>query len=144
MGMKGRERVDRFYLERRRRLVESFLEKVSGEEIARNSFSNNLILEGWLLIMSSSSLSSSLSILCFFWTLMFPTMASICSIWGRRSTSVLRKKMYVEGMLFGEREGKASGSGFRKVLLYIFFNIVLTLKIVEASKVSVLYIYIYI
>ena len=46
MGMKGRERVDRFYLERRRRLVESFLEKVSGEEIARNSFSNNLVLEG--------------------------------------------------------------------------------------------------
>ena len=44
--MKGRERVDRFYLERRRRLVESFLEKVSGKEIARNSFSNNLILEG--------------------------------------------------------------------------------------------------
>ena len=45
--MKGRERVDRFFfLERRRRLVESFLEKVSGEEIARNSFSNNFILEG--------------------------------------------------------------------------------------------------
>ena len=44
--MKGRERVDRFYLERRRRLVESFLEKVFGEEIARNSFSNNLVLEG--------------------------------------------------------------------------------------------------
>ena len=44
--MKGRERVDRFFLERRRRLMESFLEKVSGEEIARNSFSNNLILEG--------------------------------------------------------------------------------------------------
>ena len=140
--MKGRERVDRFYLERRRRLVESFLEKVSGEEIARNSFSNNLVLEGWLLIMSSSSLSSSLSILCFFWTFMFPTMASICSVWGRRSTSVLRKKMYVEGVHFGEREGKASGSGFRKVLLYIFFNIVLALKIVGDSKVSVLYVYI--
>ena len=44
--MKGRERVDRFYLERRRRLVESFLEKVLSEEIARNSFSNNLVLEG--------------------------------------------------------------------------------------------------
>ena len=50
--------------------------------------------------------------------------------------------MYVEGVHFGEREGKASGSGFRKVLLYIFFNIVLTLKIVGASKVSVLYVYI--
>ena len=46
MGMKGRERVYRFYLERRMRLVESFLEKVSGKEIARNSFSNNLVLEG--------------------------------------------------------------------------------------------------
>ena len=44
--MKGRERVDWFYLERRRRLVESFLEKVSSEEIVRNSFSNNLVLEG--------------------------------------------------------------------------------------------------
>ena len=50
--------------------------------------------------------------------------------------------MYVEGVHFGEREGKASGSGFRKVLLYIFFNIVLTLKIVGDSKVSVLYVYI--
>ena len=44
--MKGRERVNRFYLERRRKLVESFLEKVSSKEIARNSFSNNLVLEG--------------------------------------------------------------------------------------------------
>ena len=41
-GMKGRERVDRFFLERRRRLMESFLEKVSGEEIVRNSFSNRV------------------------------------------------------------------------------------------------------
>ena len=42
--MKGRERVDRFFffLERRRRLVKSFLEKVSGEEIVRNSFSNKV------------------------------------------------------------------------------------------------------
>ena len=41
--MKGRERVDRFFfLERRRRLVESFLEKVSDEEIVRNSFSNRV------------------------------------------------------------------------------------------------------
>ena len=102
MGMKGRERVDRFFLERRRRLVESFFEKVSGEEIVRNSFSNNLVLEGWLLIMLSSSLPSSLSILYFFWTFMLPTMASICSVWGRRSTSVLRKKS-VECMHFGER-----------------------------------------
>ena len=44
--MKGRERVDRFFLERRRRLVEIFLEKVSGEKIVRNNFSNNLVLEG--------------------------------------------------------------------------------------------------
>ena len=106
---------------RRRRLVASFLEKVSGEEIARNSFSNNLVLEGWLLIMSSLSLSSSPSILYFFWTFLFPTMASICSVWGRSSTSVLRKKMSVEGMHFGEREGRASGSGFRKVLLLFIF-----------------------
>ena len=41
-GMKGRERVDQFFLERRRRLMESFLEKVSGEEIVRNSFSNRV------------------------------------------------------------------------------------------------------
>ena len=140
--MKGRERVDQFYLERRRRLVESFLEKVSGEEIARNSFSNNLILEGRLLIMLSSSLSSSLSILCFFWTFMFRTMASIYSVQGRRSTSIMRKKMFVEGVHFGEREGRSSGSGFRKVLLYIFFNILLTWKIVGVSKVLVLYVYI--
>ena len=50
--------------------------------------------------------------------------------------------MYVEGVHFGEKEGKASGSGFRKVLLYIFFNIVLTLKIVGVSKASILYVYI--
>ena len=98
---------------RRRRVVESFLEK--------NSFSNNLVLEGWLLIMSSLSLSSSPSILYFFWTFLFPTMASICSVWGRSSTSVMRKKMSVEGMHFGEREGRASGSGFRKVLLLFIF-----------------------
>ena len=50
--------------------------------------------------------------------------------------------MSVEGVHFGEREGRASGSGFRKVLLYIFFNILLTWKIVGVSKVSVLYVYI--
>ena len=50
--------------------------------------------------------------------------------------------MSIEGVHFGEREGRASGLGFRKVLLYIFFNIVLTWKIVGASKVSVLYLYI--
>ena len=69
----------------------------------RNSFSNNLVLDGWLLIMSSLSLSTSLSILCFFWTFMLPNMASICSVWGRRSTSVLRKKMAIEGVHLGER-----------------------------------------
>ena len=31
--------------------------------------------------------------------------------------------MFVEGVHFGEREGRASGSGFRKVLLCFFFNI---------------------
>ena len=41
--MKGRERVDRFYLERRRRLVERFLGNVSGKEIVRNSFSNRVL-----------------------------------------------------------------------------------------------------
>ena len=47
-------------------------------------------------------------------------------------------------MNFGEREGKASGSGFRKSLLCFFFfnNILLTWKIVGASKTSVLYVYI--
>ena len=32
------------------------------------------------ILMSSLSLSSSLSILCFFWTFMLPTMALICSV----------------------------------------------------------------
>ena len=50
--------------------------------------------------------------------------------------------MSIEGVHFGEREGRASGLGFRKNLLYIFFNIVLTWKIVGDSKVSVLYLYI--
>ena len=51
--------------------------------------------------------------------------------------------MIVEGVHFGEREGRASGSGFRKVLLLLFFfNIVLTWKIVGASKAFVLYVYI--
>ena len=47
-------------------------------------------------------------------------------------------------MNFGEREGKALGSGFRKSLLCFFFfnNILLTWKIVGASKTSVLYVYI--
>ena len=41
-----------------------------------------------------------------------------------------------------EREGRASGSGFRKVLLLLllFFNIVLTWKIVGVSEASVIYI----
>ena len=43
-------------------------------------------------------------------------------------------------MNFGEREGRASRSGFRKVLL--FFNIVLAWKTVGVAKVSVLYVYI--
>ena len=51
-------------------------------------------------------------------------------------------------MHFGEREARASGSGFRKTLfyiyiyIYIFFNIMLTWKIVEVSEVLVLYKYI--
>ena len=47
-------------------------------------------------------------------------------------------------MNFGEREGKASGSGFRKSLLcfFFFYNILLMWKIVGALKVSVLYVYI--
>ena len=45
-------------------------------------------------------------------------------------------------MNFGEKEGRASGLGFRKVLLCFFFflNIVLTWKIVGAGKASVLYV----
>ena len=50
--------------------------------------------------------------------------------------------MSIEGVHFAEREGRASGLGFRKVLLYFFFSIVLTWKIVGVSKVSVLYLYI--
>ena len=45
-------------------------------------------------------------------------------------------------MHFGEREGRASGSSFRKVVLILFFNIVLTWKIVGVSEVLVLYKYI--
>ena len=47
-------------------------------------------------------------------------------------------------MNFGEREGKASGSGFRKSLLcfFFFYNILLMWKTVGASKVSILYVYI--
>ena len=50
--------------------------------------------------------------------------------------------MSVEGVHFGEREGRASGSGFRKFHYYLYFNIVLTWKIVGVSKASVLYVYI--
>ena len=54
--------------------------------------------------------------------------------------------MYILGLSFRKTLAFIVFFFFLKlfIYLYIFFNIVLTWKIVEASKVSVLYIYIYI